>query len=226
MNKKIAAIVHPVLEYGLSLQSRLNQGAVVDFENEQARLQSLLLSDEESQVLAGYGRDTQEVVEDGSLGESTRLKSRFLGIRYTLVCWLDEIFTTNPHSSDFWTDHKLEARLYGTNDRAWKFWEQARLAQVMPGPSALEVCYLCVNLGFRGERLQKPEELRSWVNQAKLRLGHVEELMFPFATEQRRQYVPKLDGESRFRQMTVVCWGALLLIVPLISFALIRQFGD
>lgn len=226
MNEKIAAIVHPVLEYGLSLQSRLAEMNPIDLESEQARLQSLLLSDEESQVLAGYGRDTQTLVQEGSLGESKRMKSSFLGVRYALVSWLDEIFTTNEHSRSYWTDHKLEARMYGTNDRAWKFWEQARLSQVMPNSSALEVFYICVNLGFRGDRLQKPDELRSWLNQAKLRLGHVEELSFPFTTESRSHYVATLNGESRFRQMAVVCWAALLFIVPLISFALIRRFGD
>lgn len=226
MNENIAAIVHPVIQYGLSLRARLPQLDSIDFEFEQARLQNLLLSEEESQVLAGYGKDTQEIVQDGSLGDTRRLKSNFLGVRYALVCWLDEIFTSHPQSRSFWTDHKLEARLYGTNDRAWKFWEQAKLAQIMQNSSAFEVFYLCVNLGFRGDRLQQADELRSWLNQAKLRLGHVEELTFPFSTEQRRQYVPKLDGESRFRTMTAVCWGALLFIVPLISFALIRRLGE
>lgn len=225
VNENIAAIVHPVLDYGLALKSRLDMGTHIDIELEQARLQNLLLSEEESMVLSGYGRDTRKLVPEGALGDGQRMTSKFLGVRYALVCWLDEIFTTNELSKQDWTDRKLEASLYGTNDRAWKFWEQARLAQVLPGTSELEVFYLCVNLGFRGDRRRKPDELRSWVNQAKLRLGHVDELAFPYAGEQPGRFVPTLAGETRFQRMAVTCWAALLVVVPLVSFALVRRFG-
>ena len=226
MIENIATIVYSVLDYGLALKARVDSGQEFDVELEQAQLQSLLLSDAESQVLTGYGCAAQDLVPTGSLGDSQRVSSNFLGVRYALVCWLDEIFTTSESSTSLWTDRKLEAQMYGTNDRAWKFWEQARLAQVIPGGSELEAFYLCVNLGFRGDFRNQPEELRSWINQTKLRLGHVEELDFAFSTEQTRPFVSVLNGEAKFKRMALTVWAALLLIVPLISFALIRQFGE
>ena len=223
MNENIASIVHPVVDYGLALRARFNAGQTIDVDLEQARLQGMLLSEEESQIHSGFGRDTStssDAFEDGQ-----RMKSSFLGARYALVCWLDEMFTLNEHSSHLWTERKLEGRLYGTNDRAWKFWEQARLAQVRSDSSELEVFFLCVNLGFRGDRRDRPDELRSWNNQSKLRLGQVEELAFPFSTELPSRSVLLFNGETRFRRMAITCWAALLIIIPLISFSLVRKFG-
>ena len=74
--------------------------------------------------------------------------TRFLGVRYGLTCWLDELFILYSPWERLWNERKLEASLYGTNDRAWRFWEQARLAESRAGSSALEVFYLCVILGF------------------------------------------------------------------------------
>ncbi|MFK7768215.1 MAG: DotU family type IV/VI secretion system protein [Mariniblastus sp.] len=223
MNENIADIVYPVVDYGLSLRAKFNAGEAVDVDLEQARLQAMLLSEEESQIHSGFGREVSAKVD--SFEDGQRLGSNFLGARYALVCWLDEMFTLNEHSSHLWTERKLEGRLYGTNDRAWKFWEQARLAQVRSDSSELEVFFLCVNLGFRGDRRDRPDELRSWNNQAKLRLGRVEELAFPFSTEVPSRSIPLLNGESRFRSMALTCWAALLIIIPLISFSLMRKFG-
>ena len=223
MNENIASIVHPVVDYGLALRARFNTGKTIDVDLEQSRLQGMLLSEAESQIHSGFGRETSQSPDSFEAGQ--RVTSSFLGARYALVCWLDEMFTLNEHSSHLWNERKLEAKLYGTNDRAWKFWEQARLAQVRSDSSELEVFFLCVNLGFRGERRNRPEELRSWNNQAKLRLGHVDELAFPFSTELPTRSASLLEGETRFRRMAVTCWAALLIIIPLISFSLMRKFG-
>lgn len=225
MNENIAEIVHPVIDYGLKLRAYLNAGNRIDLEREQAKLQDLLLSDEESRLQSEFGQEKVSQNKE-SFNDRRRMTSRFLGIRYALVCWLDEIFTINENSSHLWTEHKLEAKLYGTNDRAWKFWEQAQIAQTRDGSSALEVFYLCVNLGFRGDLRDQPEKLRSWENKTKLRLGKVEELNFPFRTETNFQYVPSLEGATRFRRMAITCWVALIAIIPLVSFALIRKFGE
>ena len=223
MNENIADVVYPVIDYGLSLRARFSQGQTIDVDLEQARLQALLLSEEESKIHTGFGREV--VAHHDSYEDGHRLNSSFLGVRYALVCWLDEMFTLNEHSSLLWTERKLEARLYGTNDRAWKFWEQARLAQVRSDSSELEVFFLCVNLGFRGDRRERPEELRSWNNQAKLRLGRVEELAFPFSTEAPSRATPLLKGEDRFRRMALTCGAALLIVVPLVSYSLMRKFA-
>ncbi len=230
MNESISKIVHPVINYGLNLKDRLCAGEALDLEYEQARLKDLLLSDEEAQFHEDFGRDDDS--GNGQDGDSfnvdrRRLSNSFLGVRYVLVCWLDELFTLDSQWSHEWTEHKLEGQLYGSNDRAWKFWEQARQAQARPGTSALEAFYLCVNLGFRGNLREQHEKLASWINQSKMRLGKVEELDFPFSTERTiTSSVPPLSGASKFRTMAMTCWLALLIVIPLISFALMHKLGD
>ena len=66
-----------------------------------------------------------------------------------MVCWLDELFLVDSAWDARWNESKLELALYGTNDRAWHFWEQARLADTRPGTEALSAFFLCVMLGFR-----------------------------------------------------------------------------
>src|SRR5262249_62306200 len=105
-------------------------------------------------------------------GESAmRRDEAFLGIRYALVCWLDEIFILDSPWASEWNERKLEEGLYGTNDRAWKFWEQARKAEARPGTDALEVYYLCVVLGFRGDLRNAPERLAGWRNTIESRIA-------------------------------------------------------
>ena len=47
-----------------------------------------------------------------------------LDIRYAMVCWIDELFILNSVWGTQWNEQKLEVDLFGTNDRAWKFWEK------------------------------------------------------------------------------------------------------
>ena len=42
--------------------------------------------------------------------------------------WLDELFILYSSWESAWNERKLEGSLYGSNDRAWRFWEQARIA--------------------------------------------------------------------------------------------------
>src|SRR5205823_4923639 len=85
-----------------------------------------------------------------------------LEIRYALVCWLDELFVVDSPWGAAWNEHKLEVAMFGTNDRAWKFWEKARKAAGRSEVDVLEVYYLCVMLGFRGELRGEPEKLTAW----------------------------------------------------------------
>src|ERR671918_718302 len=63
-----------------------------------------------------------------------------------------------------WSNSKLETQKYGTNDREFKFWDQADLAARRSDRDALEVYYLCVMLGFRGRWLDRPQQLAEWRN--------------------------------------------------------------
>ena len=235
MNDAFSKLVHPVIDYGLDLRGKLAAGTKPDLALEQARLRDLLLSDEEAQMHPDFGAEHGVRTSTGSDGFDVtprRMSTRFLGVRYALVCWLDELFTNqaelkNASWVQAWTENKLESQLYGTNDRAWKFWEQAKLAHAIQGDSPLECFYLCASLGFRGELRDQPDKLRSWCNQTKLRLGNVAELQFPYVTETtHRVNAQPLLGNSMFKKMAVICWVAMLIVIPLVSFALINRLAD
>lgn len=227
--------VHPVLQYGLEIKRRLAAGEALDLEYVQAYLKDLLLTDEEAEANPSFGADPNrsvsgvaaKVFDTEGLSGGHRLSSPFLGARYALVCWLDEIFTDGSPFGQSWIENKLESQLYRSNDRAWKFWEQARQAQSRPGSGALECFYLCVALGFRGELAEQPDKVRGWCNQTKLRLGTVAELDFAHVGEKPLSNAAQpLHGKSWFRRMAVVSWVSLLVLIPVISYALTNRFGQ
>lgn len=217
MQESIAQLVHPVFTYGLQLKERLDRGEAPTFEIEQAALKGLLLSDIEARRYPDFGGEGDAPGEGRGRGAQ-----QFLGIRYALVCWLDELFITDSAWSARWTERKLEVALYGTNDRAWKFWEQAKAAEGRAGRDTIEVFFLCVMLGFRGEVAEEPERLRGWVAAARTQLGRVKgqewvappELVPP-------SFVPPLDGRRRLRRMVVTCGLVLALLAPLMTVLLI-----
>lgn len=152
MQEDIANLVHPTLNYALKLRDRLEQGEAVDLETEQGKLRGLLLTEIEARRWPDYGGDTHGAGSDLS-GEETRpTGDEFLGIRYALACWIDELFILYSPVEKDWNERKLEGELYGSNDRAWKFWRQAEMALSRPRSDALEVFFLCVLMGFRGVR--------------------------------------------------------------------------
>lgn len=230
MQEDIAKLVHPVLTQGLRLQRRLAAGESPDLDVEQTLLKDLLLSDMESRRIPVYGGesfyDRPEMGERQPSVAGHDFTPRFLGVRYALACWLDELFTADPQWGPRWNERKLEMELYGSNDRAWKFWEQARMSPPRPGNDALEVYYLCVTLGFRGELRSQPERLQSWLASTRLRLGKVQEIEWPYRPELAPSlHVPPLRGRERMRQMILTGWVTLLFLVPVVAFFIVRQFG-
>src|SRR6266542_1696572 len=155
MRKDIADVVYPVLSYALRVKDQLARGEAISWETAQASLKGMLQTQDAARRWGDFGADPSM-----SVG---RAQDTFLGIRYALVCWLDEIFVLDSPWSAQWNEQKLEAELYGTNDRAWKFWEQARRAESRLEKDALEVFFWCVMLGFGGELRQQPDKLQAWV---------------------------------------------------------------
>ena len=213
MQEALANLVHPVLAYGLRLKKRLGRGEAPTFEIEQAALKGLLLSDIEARRGADFGGD-------GDPGAESRGRSgpAFLGVRYALACWLDELFVLDTPWSGRWNERKLEVALYGTNDRAWKFWEQARLAESRGGVDAVEIFFLCVMLGFRGEFREEPERLQAWVAAARSQITRRRLQEWPYPPElEPPSSVPPLNGTGRFRRMLVVAGVSLVVLVPLMT---------
>src|SRR6185437_11386502 len=97
MNKQFANVVYPVIAHALALKERLDQGEPADIESEQRELLEKLRPDGETRRLADFNGD-------GSV---------FLGARYALTCWIDELFIVHSPWSDVWNEHKLEVALFG-----------------------------------------------------------------------------------------------------------------
>jgi type IV/VI secretion system ImpK/VasF family protein len=229
MREEIAYLVYPVLGHGLRLKERLSRGEALDFRAEQSTLKGLLGSETESRRLPEFGGDRGST--EGSMAgfrqadASRRGSEQFLGIRYALACWLDEVFILSSPWESVWNEHKLEEALYRSNDRAWKFWDQARLAEARPGNDALEVVYLCVMLGFRGQLRDKLDQLKTWVKAAEARLVKTQDQEWPMPPEREPPInVPPLRGRERFGRMLMLGAAVLLLFIPVLVVFVMRQW--
>lgn len=230
MQPMLADTVHAVIQHGLALKQRLEDDADAVLDVEQAVLKDLLLAENEAVRVPEYGPDRDR--PRGKFGKSSArpadlAQSDFLGVRYALVCWLDELFTQDdsPWAAD-WNEQKLEVELYGTNDRSWRFWQQAQLAQARTADDALEVFYLCVMLGFRGDLRSRDQQLRQWAASARHRLGQVSEIEWPYAS-QLNVPIPAqpLHGRRRLQQMVMIAGLTLVAVVPCIVFLLTWKIG-
>lgn len=206
MREELANLIFPVFTYGVRLRDLLVHQEGPDFRTAQKELQGKL------QLLSQAGRIAEYSLPGGA-GRSTAGSDQFLGIRYPLVCWLDEIFIDSPWSRE-WNEHKLEQALFGTTDRAWKFWEQARKAEGL-GADVLEVFYLCVMLGFRGELRDVPDKLKIRCEGMKSQIdqGQDAEWQGPVAIQPATN-VPPLLGAARLQRMMMIAGLCLLVIIP------------
>ena len=230
MQPALADVVHAVLLRGLDLKRRLEEGPLPSLGVEQAVLKDLLLAESETARIPEYGLDRDrprgrlEVGSDAPLPTGQR---DFMGVRYALVCWLDELFTRGDSEwAADWNEQKLEVELYGSNDRSWRFWQQAQLAQSRTTDDALEVFFLCVMLGFRGDLREHDEQLRRWAGSARQRLGQISEIEWPYASQLNVPVPAKpLRGRRRLRQMVMIACLAVVTVVPSFAFWVLWKVG-
>ena len=219
MREEIANLVYPVLAHGMEFEgapggrfpARSRPGA----------------DGVEAPSRHGHGSATDVGLRrrqhDGSIGGRAAGRRRnqgsdpFLGIRYALVCWLDELFILDSPWSAEWNERKLEAALYGTNDRAWKFWDQAKRAESQQGSDALEVFFLCVMLGFRGDLREEATRLQAWVAGTQIRVAKSQAQEFTVPPElQPPTNVPPLRGRERLQRMVLIAGVVLLMLIPVV----------
>jgi type VI secretion system protein ImpK len=211
MQDIIARHVHQVFGAGVEVKERLERGERPHFDAEYTRLKGLLLNDGELRSLADYtgdARDAGPALNPRGTHAALRGGEPFLGIRYALACWLDEVFVVDSPWSAAWSEQTLEVALYGgSSQRAWRFWEQAKKAEARPGGDALEVYLWCVVLGFRGE---PPPDLKpaQWVDGVRRRVlaAHGQEFAAP-PDKDVPTFVPVLRGRDRFATMLRVATG-------------------
>ncbi len=233
MRDEMADLVHPVFNHGLRLKERLERREHLDLPTEQAALKALLQTEMQARRLADFGADSLDQTSMGAarmsmteVGRRTTSTELFLGVRYALACWLDEIFIGDSPWSVEWNERKIEEALYGTNDRAWKFWEQARRSEARPGTDALEVYYLCVMLGFRGDLRDESDKLGSWVKATSGAIGKGQGQEFPVPPElEPNSNVPPLHGRERLQTMILFVGIFLTLVAPVVTFLLVLQLG-
>src|SRR4051812_36668447 len=122
MRDETADVVFPFLRAGLILRQRLQSTQAVDLDpdTERQKLLSLLQAPPKTEeALADYW-------PDHAFGGGFSVEPHYhlyLGIRYALTCWIDEIMIQIPiHPSlpwyGYWSNNKLENPLYGDNLRA------------------------------------------------------------------------------------------------------------
>jgi len=211
MNTELAKIVDQVLLCGLDIKDRLDKGEQLDFSLMQSQLRALLKSEMEARKWPDYGGDAQ--VSGTTIGGQR--PHSFLGIRYALACWLDELFIVGSRWSDQWKEQALEPELYQARERADRFWEQARRAEARPNSDALEAYFLCSMLGFRGKYASAPDKLRDWCDSVEPRLTKRYDKGFEVPPpKQPPCNVPPRYGRDRLR--TVILIGALLAAVLLV----------
>ena len=213
MTPQFSNLVYPVITYALELKDRLGRGESADLETEQRELLNRLTSEAEGRRQTDYAGDGQH----------------YLGVRYALACWLDELFIVHSPWSDRWNDRKLEVALYGTNDRAWKFWDQADLVLRRPntpkiahppGLDAVEAFFLCVVLGFRGKHLNTPAKTREYVDDMRTQVSRTSAWQSPRDTGVETNVEP-LTGRASLRR-TFLLFGGLSMFVTLILLVILQ----
>ncbi len=213
MTPQFSNLVYPVITYALDLKDRLSNGETPDFETEQRELLNRLTSEAEGRRQTDFSGDGRE----------------YLGVRYALACWMDELFIVHSPWSDRWNDRKLEVTLYGSNDRAWKFWDQADLVlrrptapkvSQPPGPDAIEAFFLCVVLGFRGKYIDSPGKVREYVDDMRAQASKNSAWQSPREVGVETNVEP-LTGRDSLRRSFLV-YGATSLVVTFIFFVILQ----
>lgn len=222
MREQIANLVYPTLSHGILIRDRLSRGERLDLTTEQATLKGLLRSDLEAKRISDFGSEGDASMSVSRV-EGGRRSEAFFGIRYALVCWLDELFIVDSPWTEEWNERKLETTLYGTNDRAWKFWEQAKQADARSGADALEVFYLCVMLGFRGEMRGQADKLQSWTRAMQVRIAKGQKQEWPVPADRNvNTHVPPLRGREKLQKMVLALAVFVLLFIPFLAFYVVR----
>ncbi len=223
MNRDLETLIQSVMRYGIDLKKRLQRQETVQLDQEQTNLKRLLGTHEDARRWSEYGGDplADEMMIPGNLVRTS--STQFLGLRYALVCWLDELLLIDSPWEADWNENKLEMSLYGTNDRAWRFWEQAKIADSRLSVDVLKTFFVCVMLGFRGDQREDPTGLASWTDFTRKKIVQAERQSFTMPPQRElKTYVPPLRGRDGFRQMILAGGVLLLVLIPVVAFFLMQ----
>jgi type VI secretion system protein ImpK len=216
MNQDFGSFVYKLLTSALDLKDRVDRNEPLDFEAERNRLLNMI-EKEKSRLPADYRGD-----------------GVFLGVRYALTCWVDELFIIHSPLAwaDKWKGQNLEDEIFKTSLAAARFWEQADIVlgrpnalktTVTPGLDALETFFLCVVLGFRGEYYDNVPLVREYIDEMRDKLSHV--TPWPAIRDLGVQTnVEPREGHAVLRR-TVGVYGGMTLVSILIVLIIYRFLG-
>lgn len=229
LNDRIVRRIHEIFGAGLDLIERLEQRVYPSFESEHNKLLSLLVAGGELDHNEIYNGDLanaggRHTLVDGALGD------KYFGVRYALTCWIDEMCCRTDGSipqewASRWTDNTLEVRLYGgSNQRAWRFWQQAVKAQGGRGsPEALEAYLWAVMLGFRGEPGEQKVDPAVWCENVRRRVVDARKSPFPLPPDRDLVTdVPALTGSASLRTALRVLVSVVAVVLFLLSIVAVK----
>jgi type IV/VI secretion system ImpK/VasF family protein len=223
MHEAIARYVHAVFHRGLELALRSAAGGPIEVDAEQAELEGLLFHeppDELARELVAIDR----FIDPAMARVGTKPTPAIEKIRYLLICWLDDLFILSSSLADEWSESKLEVRLTGQNDRSAKFWVHVHEAERRHQINVLEVAYVCVALGFRGEMADDPEQLAGWLERTRSKIASNQPQPIPAALSWKSVAHP-LDGLERFRRMAFLAAVVALASIPIVTLVLTSRLG-
>jgi type VI secretion system protein ImpK len=226
MRDQLLSVVNPIVRTALKLRDDWATGTGPPFDAGRelliSRFRELLMV--VAPPTAKHGVSSYDI--DLSAASFSAPEARYLGVGYALASWIDELFTLNSPVAGKWNERKFEVEFYETNDRAWRFWVQARMAAERATDDDLEVFYLCAVLGFRGEWAEDQTQLRAWLGSTRERLVKAlrSEWVGPQALEPPAS-VPPRYGKSRLARMAVVAGLAVLVCVPFGALLVARQLA-
>lgn len=136
MTPEFYRLVNPTIDYVLQLVERIDSGYQPKLEIERDKLVNLL------------GDAKNEAARRGKISEF-EIAQRFL------IYWTDELLTVAtadaPEDRDQWKEVTLEWFYFHEKERAWKFYVEAEQSGRHAGGDVLELIYLMLVLGFKGE---------------------------------------------------------------------------
>ncbi|MCE9532704.1 MAG: DotU family type IV/VI secretion system protein [Planctomycetes bacterium] len=227
MREELANLVHPLLREALTLHEQWQAGTGPSFEAGRTDLRrqfEAIFRAEKPGPITNEPHPTSTPV-DLLADPLPAVSTRYLGAGYPLASWLDELFTLHSIRAAEWNERKFEIEFYGSNDRAWRVWQQARMAADLPKTDDLEVFFICMGLGFRGEWAEDPTALQAWTSSTRDRLlkDLRREWIAPPALDPPRGATPRRAAYG-LRRMAVVGTVFSLLAIPAAAVMIARHF--
>jgi hypothetical protein len=236
----LKAQVYPILDLGIALWEARSKGAKPRIAVEQAALVAELNKKELREIDASFNAPSDQEIMERSEGIPALADKRFLGFRYVLAAWLDEIMIGSDENerdrdewSREWNGRKLETALFNSNHRLVVFPLQANwLLRQKDFDEALQIYFLCVMLGFGGQWDRELSdntmvlEKDKWVDAAREQIvrGLDSQQLRIQALEPPAAFTPPLLWHDRLERMGLVAAGVslALLLLAVVLFAIKR----